>query len=284
MATITFRERRIIETLLNMGSGYVLNFSNRTFGEFFHDHVDVDIYDTRFSNSGHSKANYFRSFIQTAPDSQVARALEGLIEHGTAEQCLGGDDELKGAGLQIVQRLKSAAPAIDMAALNGVADGASDDLILSHIFEGLQRDAPEGVVDRLHTLTVRFVRRLCQDRGIETNHATGAAKSLDSLFGEYVKLLRAAGQIESEMADRILRSSISVLSAFNDVRNNQSLAHDNPVLGRPEATLIVGNISGLIKYVQTVEAQIALQSNAEIPLASVQSDALNFPPDEDLPF
>ena len=32
------------------------------------------------------------------------------------------------------------------------------------------------------------------------------------------------------MTMRILKSSISVLEAFNDVRNSQSLAHDNPVL------------------------------------------------------
>jgi hypothetical protein len=31
------------------------------------------------------------------------------------------------------------------------------------------------------------------------------------------------------MAMRILKSSISILEAFNDVRNNQSLAHDSPI-------------------------------------------------------
>ncbi|WP_314973383.1 abortive infection family protein [Comamonas testosteroni] len=32
------------------------------------------------------------------------------------------------------------------------------------------------------------------------------------------------------MAERILKSSISVLESFNDVRNNKSLAHDKAVL------------------------------------------------------
>jgi hypothetical protein len=31
------------------------------------------------------------------------------------------------------------------------------------------------------------------------------------------------------MTERILKSSISVLDFFNDVRNNKSLAHDNLV-------------------------------------------------------
>jgi hypothetical protein len=53
------------------------------------------------------------------------------------------------------------------------------------------------------------------------------SKPLHSLFGEYVKRLRDGGYVESEMAVRILKSSISTMEAFNDVRNNRSLAHDN---------------------------------------------------------
>ena len=40
------------------------------------------------------------------------------------------------------------------------------------------------------------------------------------------------------MTLRILRSSISILDAFNDVRNNRSLAHDNAILNYDEALLI----------------------------------------------
>src|ERR1051325_8418637 len=62
--------------------------------------------------------------------------------------------------------------------------------------------------------------------------------ALHSLFGEYVKRLKEHGHLESEMTARILKSSISTLEAFNDVRNNQSLAHDNPILNYDEALLI----------------------------------------------
>ena len=48
--------------------------------------------------------------------------------------------------------------------------------------------------------------------------------ALHSIFGEYVKRLRDEGWVESEMGVRILKPSISVLEAFNDVRNNRSLA------------------------------------------------------------
>lgn len=38
--------------------------------------------------------------------------------------------------------------------------------------------------------------------------------------------------------ERILRSSISVLQAFNDVHYNKSLAHDNPILNYEENMLV----------------------------------------------
>jgi hypothetical protein len=45
--------------------------------------------------------------------------------------------------------------------------------------------------------------------------------------------------IESRMTETILKSSISVLEAFNEVRNNKSLAHDNELLNESERMPLV---------------------------------------------
>ena len=55
------------------------------------------------------------------------------------------------------------------------------------------------------------------------------------------------------MARRILKSTISVLEAFNDVRNDQSFAHDNPLLNYREALLIFNDVAGLIQFLSAVE-------------------------------
>lgn len=264
-----------------MGNGYVLDFQNTTFADFFRLDFGIDIYDVKFSNHGESKAKRLRSFFENASDQLVGRVLEELLEHGQVSDCLGAGELEK--GILLAQRLK-ASTAPDFAALVEASDSVNDSILLCQIEDSLHQDEPQGVLDRLHTLTVRFVRRLCTGRGIQIMNTSGDAKPLHSIFGEYVKQLRATGQIESEMGERIFRSSISVLEAFNDVRNKQSLAHDNPVLGRPEATLIVGNISGLIKYVQAVETQIAVQKNAEAKGAVAPMDDFAFPPEEELPF
>jgi Abortive infection C-terminus len=57
------------------------------------------------------------------------------------------------------------------------------------------------------------------------------------------------------MTLRILKSSISVLDAFNDVRNNQSLAHDNDVLNYEEALLIFDHVADSIRFLKSLEGR-----------------------------
>ena len=80
-----------------------------------------------------------------------------------------------------------------------------------------------------------------------------------------MKRLKAHGQIESEMTQRILKSSISPLEAFNDVRNNQSLAHDNPLLSYDEALLIFNHVTGSIRFLRGLESRLARRQSAAPP-------------------
>ncbi|GAB2788337.1 hypothetical protein GCM10027040_13190 [Halomonas shantousis] len=43
MSDLTAIEKRQLERLLGMSSGYALDFSNRTFSEFFEEHTHIDI-------------------------------------------------------------------------------------------------------------------------------------------------------------------------------------------------------------------------------------------------
>src|SRR5258708_1701145 len=48
MADLSWPEKRKFEQLFEMGGGYVLDFSNRTFGEFFMDTVGREIFDATY--------------------------------------------------------------------------------------------------------------------------------------------------------------------------------------------------------------------------------------------
>lgn len=67
-----------------MSSGYVLDFSNRSFSEFFSEEVGVDIDEPRFSDLGTSKANRLRRFFQIADSATIARALRAIWQYRDA--------------------------------------------------------------------------------------------------------------------------------------------------------------------------------------------------------
>ena len=88
-----------------------------------------------------------------------------------------------------------------------------------------------------------------------------------------MKHLRDDGHLESEMTERILKSSISTLESFNSVRNNQSLAHDNPILNYDEALLIFNHIASSVRFIKALEVRIKIKVSA---VASQLDDEIPF--------
>jgi hypothetical protein len=80
MSTLTTIEKRYFEDLFGMDSGYVLNFSNDSFDEFFRTNFNIDIYDDKYSIRGVSKAKRLRAFWELEPDSIVGRALSEMLK------------------------------------------------------------------------------------------------------------------------------------------------------------------------------------------------------------
>ena len=71
----------ILEKLFDMGGGYVTEFSDRTFEEFFKRELGVNIYDEKyFFNSG-SKANRLRCFWEKSDDETIIKSIEKIILH-----------------------------------------------------------------------------------------------------------------------------------------------------------------------------------------------------------
>lgn len=80
MSSLTLIERQRLERELGMASGYVLDFSNRTFAEFFSEIVGVSIFDPCYEYGSGSKANRMRAFWKLASDEQAVKLFEGLLE------------------------------------------------------------------------------------------------------------------------------------------------------------------------------------------------------------
>jgi len=63
-----------------MASGYVLDFSNQKFSQFFKDTIQVEIHHQKYAIYGESKARRLRAFWEIEPDPIVGRLLMELLE------------------------------------------------------------------------------------------------------------------------------------------------------------------------------------------------------------
>lgn len=83
MSSLTDSEKRYLEKLLNMNTGYVLDYTDATFAEFFKRH-NIDIHSKKYQIYGTSKAKKLRAFWDQEPDAVVAPVLSEMLDFYTA--------------------------------------------------------------------------------------------------------------------------------------------------------------------------------------------------------
>lgn len=249
MSSLKNIEKRKFEKLFAMEGGYVLSFSDRTFAEFFED-LGIDISQEKYFKNGSSKAKRLRAFWELESDFIVGTVLRNLINYGVEMLWIQSDDILINPCNSICDRLHEGTPDLSIFETGSTDNLKSNTkLLLAEISSSFQNGNPEATIDRLHTFTIQFVRKLCDKNGIEVL----PNKPLHSLFGEYVKSLTARGLLQSHMSERILKSNISILESFNDVRNNYSLAHDNEVLNKAESKFVFQSIVNTLRFLIDLE-------------------------------
>jgi hypothetical protein len=82
MSNLSNMEKRKFERLLGMSSGYVLDFSNRSFAEFVVDSTGLNIYDSRYVYESGSKANRLRAFWQKEENGVVGKLMNDMLDYG----------------------------------------------------------------------------------------------------------------------------------------------------------------------------------------------------------
>jgi hypothetical protein len=250
MAAFSYMEKRTLEEYLQMGGGYVLSFSNRTFQEFVFDSVKLDIDSETVGDLGQRRFGYVTSghTSRITLSANYSRTVVEFRESTYSEPCPVLAEKCR----SIATRLLQSAPIHDAEVISILSKREEFERLANEVLDSINKNDPESGLDRLHTFAMAFTRSLCERHGI----AIDRDKPLHSVFGEYVKKLKTLSLIESQMTERILKSSIAVLDAFNDVRNNKSLAHDNEVLHRSESLLILNHVTTVIRFVWTLEQSI----------------------------
>ena len=92
MSSLTTAEKRYFENIFGMSTGYVLDFSDSTYGDFF-SKFGIDIHDDKkYLVNGTSKAKKMRAFWEQEEDATVARVLNELVDLYETNCDLGGQD------------------------------------------------------------------------------------------------------------------------------------------------------------------------------------------------
>lgn len=260
MAELSRLERIKLERIFDMKEGYVLDFSNRTFEDFFLETFHIEIYDEKYeSEYGGSKANRLRQFWKIESNYTVGKCIIELLDYSKAIKYSYSEpngDAIKDTIVEcykIANRLKDQMGVVEVDAIKPIEDTKDYKLLAESIKNYITKNQPEAGLDRLHTYLFGYIRSLCEKHEIQYDKK----ESLNAIFGKYIKKLIQLKKIDSDMTIKILKFSISILDSFNFVRNNKSLAHDNEsITDYSESILIFNNINSLVRFIQMIEEKL----------------------------
>jgi len=255
MSSLTAADMRFLNTALAMESGYCLNFSDRTFAEFFADVLRVNIDEERFYAEGGSKGKRMRYFLKSEPDNRVARLLRALWDF-RMDIPPSPYDKPDPAGSEaryqsIVARLEQSTAPLATDAI----DRFSEDATLEELVAAIQRDVDAGsagtALDRLHTYCMKKLAHLV------TQHSPGTqpAKTLNARLGQYLGVARKNAKSHHPVSFKIMTGAVETFELFNNVRNDRSLAHDNTLIEAAEARFIFDAIANVLRFLKSTEGQ-----------------------------
>ncbi len=236
-----------------MGSGYVLNFTDRTFAEFFENELSVNIDVPKFHLKGSSKGKRLRTFLEIESEAVVAKALRALWEY--RDSLREPSDEQKEAVRQqkdrffgIVHSIEGAMSVARTDAIEKFAENQTLEELISAIERDTQANKPEAALDRLHTYCMKKFAFVLDQKGI----AFDKDAPLQNRAGKYIKALESEGRVR-DISLKILKSSISIFDSFNSIRNNDSFAHDNEIVDKVEARFIFDAITNILRFMKGFE-------------------------------
>ncbi len=244
-------EQRVIDEAMQMEIGYVLDFSDRTIAQFFDREFSIDIHGHQYQFNGQSKAKKLRAFIEREDAHKVSMVLRKLWSYREGMNGFELTNEIQLQRDKLFELLVNIEGAETLPRMDAI-DRFKRDETLEELVAAIHRDInankPAAALDRLHTYCMKKFAHLLDQRGIEWDRSD----ALHSRVGKYVKTLQQERELR-DITHRVVRSSISVFEAFNDVRNNRSFAHDNDLVDQSEARFIFDAISSFLRFLKSVD-------------------------------
>lgn len=173
-----------------MGGGYVLNFTDRTMGEFFQDDLGIDIYKKKYDYASGSKANRMRSHWMNDDNKTVALSISKLIEYIDNQILIGNldakefPDKLLEAGRDIAQRLSGHKKGTEQKSEATYSNGNIKIRLQDEVFDHVQRLLNSGHYFNAVEEAYKIVRhKLREVTGKEKAHEAFADQNIEKIFG-----------------------------------------------------------------------------------------------------
>jgi hypothetical protein len=244
MVDLKHSDMRIIDEAFQGEPGYALNFSDRTFTEYFDDEFGIDRKEYR--GAGTSKMNRLRTFFRVSDPALVSRVMRSLCEYREGYRPF--DPKVRERIYGLIARIEGGSEIARTDALDRFVPDETLEELIGSIERDIAADRPAAALDRLHTYCAKKFGHLLDKRGVEWSRN----EPLHSRVGKYVKVVNEEQPLQ-EMTLQILKNAIGVFDKFNHIRNNQTLAHDNDLLHKAEARFIFDSVNAVLRFIKSVD-------------------------------
>ena len=271
LAQLKHKTKRLLEELLEMGGGYVLDFSNRTFEEFFED-FGISIYSDKYSGEGDSKANRMRSFVAIERSDVVEAVIRELWQHRcdlVADRTDYGhldQNACRRKFEQIINALQEKGTPAFGVELEKTATLLNFDTVrrdLDKAMASLDTDPEKSL-----TASCSLVESVCRSILVELGKALPAKKDIKSLFNavrEPLGLHPNRTDLDPTIAkdvQKVMSGLASVVDGIGALRTHGGDAH-----GRERG----------FKRIDTRIANLAIQSSSTIALFLIETWQRKYP-------
>ena len=253
MSTLEYQEKRRLEQLFNMSSGYVLGYSDRTFGNLIGDVAGIDIHADEYLSNGTSKANKFRTFWEKESDTSVGKVILELVRECRERSQL-EDLPLVEECEATASRLLAGEP--NLSGLAEIAARFDADYLrqqISRMEEAVESD-PALAIGTAKELIETCCKTMLEERGESFAKDPDMPELTKAVFRQ-LKMTRddVPDAIEgSEAIKRVLSNLGSISNELARLRNLYGTGHgklaDAPGLSPRHAKLAVGSAATLVRF------------------------------------
>ena len=266
MSPLNYREGRKLEKLFDMSGGYVLGFSDRTFGDFLDEVAGIDIHSETYHLRGTSKANKLRSFWRIEPDALVGKVLQELIL--VCQDLPGSKDiQLIEECQAIAKRLLAGGPNLQPIAEIAVRfDSSYLQIQIGRMEDAVESD-PALAIGTAKELIETCCKTILQERG----QSLGNNPEMSELTKETFKQLKLTrddvpnATQGAEAIKRVLSNLGSISNDLNRLRGLYGTGHgqtaSTSMLSSRHARLAVGSAATLVRFL--FESHTEQQSTAD---------------------